>query len=722
MNIESLKSLLDQAEEHILKGNFDEASCDANQVLHDVESFLAGVGGLTEKTIDSLQTIRCAALITLGRISYWLGDYQPALTLARTALAIAEEDNFPDYRARALNTIGAAYQKLWDNDNALEYLHKALAINEELGNEADRARNLATIGAVYSNLSDNPKALEYFQTALAICEELGSKEGIARNLANIGGVYYSLSDNLKALEYFQTSLALYHELGSKIRIADNLDYIGNVYRNLSDYAKALEYHQKALAIHEEIGNKNGIAGNLHNIGLVYTELGYKSEALDYFHKAMAINEETGNKAWLAINLAGIGLASDYQKSMEYLHKSLAINEELGNKDVIANNLTNIGWGMCQNKSDYSQAFEYMQRALTLYEEAESMEGIARNLSNIGIVYSAREFADYNPVRAEEYLLNSLAMSREIGNKKIEYEVYQYLAELYKNEKRWEEAHKYLEQFIALEKETLSEEAKHKAVLMEQRRQAEEREKEIAIAKAATEAKHQATEQLLHNVLPRSIADKMLDGTKLIAEKIPSVSVMFADIVNFTKLSQRITPEELVEGLDRIFSSFDSLAEKYGLEKIKTIGDAYMVVSGAPLPRPDHAEAMAHFALEMMESMKEFRSISTGEEIQLRIGIHSGEVVAGVIGKKKFAYDLWGDAVNTASRMESHGEAGKIHVSEEFLKKLLMVNGEWLIDDADNFSSLTINHLPLTIIPRGEMAIKGKGMMKTYFLERFDGNG
>jgi class 3 adenylate cyclase len=658
MNIESLKALLNQAEEHNKQGNFDEAAQISHQVLCDVESFLSGADTLSEETIDSVQGLHCIALITLCRTNFFRGDTDTALTLARTALAIAEERNLVALKARALNAIGSVFQIQSDNTNALEYLHKALAMNEELGDEEERSRNLANIGIVYSNLSDYTKALEYYHASMAIDEKLGSNEGVAYMLGNIAMVYY----------------------------------------NLSDHAKALEYHQKALEIYEELGNKFGIAGNLHNIGSVYDELGFKSEALEYFHKAMAINEETGNKAWLANNLAGIGSLGgglEYAQSMEYLHKSLAINEELGSKDVIANNLTNIGWGMFQNKSDYSHAFAYMQRALTLYEEAGSMEGIARNLGNIGVVYSAREFDGYNPLLAEEYLLKSLTMSREIGNKKIEYEAYQWLAELYKNEKRWEEAHNYLEQFIALEKETLSEEAKHKAVLMEQRRQAEEREKQIAITKAATEAKHQATEQLLHNVLPPSIADKMLDGTTLIAEKLPSVSVMFADIVNFTKLSQRITPEELVEGLDRIFSEFDRLAEKHGLEKIKTIGDAYMVVSGAPVQREDHAEAMAHFALEMVEVMKQFHSISTGEEIQLRIGIHSGEVVAGVIGKNKFAYDLWGDAVNTASRMESHGEAGKIHVSEEFRNA---VGNEF------------------HFIERGEMEIKGKGMMRTYFLE------
>ncbi|MFZ1572295.1 MAG: adenylate/guanylate cyclase domain-containing protein, partial [Candidatus Kapaibacterium sp.] len=202
-----------------------------------------------------------------------------------------------------------------------------------------------------------------------------------------------------------------------------------------------------------------------------------------------------------------------------------------------------------------------------------------------------------------------------------------------------------------------------------------------------------------NVLPISIANRIINGENLIAEKLSNVSVLFADIVNFTKLSQSISPEQLVDGLDRIFTAFDLLADKYNLEKIKTIGDAYMVVAGAPLPRNDHAQAMANMAIDMIEAMKQFTSITTGEPIQIRIGIHSGEVVAGVIGKKKFAYDLWGDAVNTASRMESHGEPNQIHISQDFYNELISSN----LFSIDNF------------IDRGKMEIKGKGVLKTYFL-------
>ena len=245
----------------------------------------------------------------------------------------------------------------------------------------------------------------------------------------------------------------------------------------------------------------------------------------------------------------------------------------------------------------------------------------------------------------------------------------------------------------------NEEAIKHAEQLDYERKTADRDKQAAVERA----KHDATIQLLHNVLPPSIASKMLDGATLIAEKLDNVSVLFADIVNFTKLSQIISAEDLVAGLDRIFTEFDALAEKHGLEKIKTIGDSYMVVGGAPDPRVDHAEAIAQMAFDMMHAMKQFTSIATGESITIRIGIHCGDVVAGVIGKKKFAYDLWGDAVNTASRMESHGESGKIHISQEF-KNILV-----------NQCTRTNQALQFRFEDREPFYIKGKGIMNTYFL-------
>jgi class 3 adenylate cyclase len=170
-----------------------------------------------------------------------------------------------------------------------------------------------------------------------------------------------------------------------------------------------------------------------------------------------------------------------------------------------------------------------------------------------------------------------------------------------------------------------------------------------------------SERLLLNILPRPIAERLKHHPTTIADAHAEVTVLFADIVEFTKFSASILPQRLVEILNDVFSEFDRLAERHGLEKIKTVGDAYMVVGGLPTPRADHAEAVAEMALEMRDALAGYEK-TIGASLQLRIGIHTGPVVAGVIGRRKFSYDLWGDTVNTASRMESHGLPGVIQVT------------------------------------------------------------
>ena len=210
---------------------------------------------------------------------------------------------------------------------------------------------------------------------------------------------------------------------------------------------------------------------------------------------------------------------------------------------------------------------------------------------------------------------------------------------------------------------------------------------------ALDKEHARSERLLLNVLPASIAKRLKESSDVIADAFPDVTVLFADIVNFTPLAGRIPPEDLIRLLDGLFSDFDALAEKHGLEKIKTIGDAYMVAGGLPVERPDNARAVAEMALDMNDAVSN-RGTETGNGFTLRIGLDSGPVVAGVIGKKKFIYDLWGDTVNTASRMESHGLPGRIHVTARTRDKL--------VEDYE-FEN------------RGEIEIKGKGLMNTYFL-------
>jgi adenylate cyclase len=199
--------------------------------------------------------------------------------------------------------------------------------------------------------------------------------------------------------------------------------------------------------------------------------------------------------------------------------------------------------------------------------------------------------------------------------------------------------------------------------------------------------------LLLNILPRSIADKLKANPQTIADAFTSASILFADVVDFTPMAERASPARVVEMLDRLFGHFDDLADRYGLEKIKTIGDCYMVAAGIPSPRADHARAVALLGLDMLDGVRE-QGVVGSLGFELRIGINSGPVVAGVIGRKRFLYDLWGDAVNTAGRMQTEGSPGRIQITRATYE---LLKDEFVCE------------------PRGSVSVKGKGSMETWFL-------
>lgn len=214
-----------------------------------------------------------------------------------------------------------------------------------------------------------------------------------------------------------------------------------------------------------------------------------------------------------------------------------------------------------------------------------------------------------------------------------------------------------------------------------------------LAEQSVREEQAKSEELLLNVLPAAVAQELKENRRYIAEGFASVSVLFADLVGFTTLSARKEPVEIVTLLNDIFSSFDRLSEIYGLEKIKTIGDAYMVAGGLPMPHDNPMEAIADMALEMLQEIERMNQMS-GDTLQLRIGIHCGPVVAGVIGTRKFIYDLWGDTVNIASRMESQGLPGSIQITSEFQKQL-----------GDRYK----------VQQREKIHVRGRGLMQTYWL-------
>ena len=470
---------------------------------------------------------------------------------------------------------------------------------------------------------------------------------------------------------------------------------GTSYRQLGDYIKALQCYEQAILIDEQVGNIRGYARHIGNIGIVYMDLKEYDIALEKYYKSIELHNSIRNNYGAANSWGNAGAVYYYQKNfpkaLESFTKAHDIHSKEDHEYAVALWLGNIG-NVHFEMNNFDDAKRYYDSSSELYKKLNIKEGIAQNHYNVARLFSHEENIEFDfDLAFKEYSL-ALNMFEELHHATEVYKIHENLASLYTKKGDWERAFIHQRKFHELYVEIQDEDARNQAQKLEHRRKLEEDQKnrELKIAK------YQEQEKILHNMLPASIANRILDGETTIAEEVEEVSIFFADIVGFTQLSEKLSPEILLHELNTIFTEFDLIAKKYGVEKIKTIGDSYMAVCGVPNPYTDHSDRLAQFALEVLENTKSM--ILGSSRLNLRIGMHCGKAIAGVIGEHKYAYDLWGDAVNIASRMESHGAQGKIHMSAEFKSKL------------QNISDYTC-------IQRGEIDIKGKGKMVTYWLEK-----
>ncbi|MBK9247041.1 MAG: tetratricopeptide repeat protein [Ignavibacteria bacterium] len=597
----------------------------------------------------------------------------------------------------------------------LEKIHPFAEVTEEIEyfniyiSLQFRANHL--LARAEGRLGNNQQALDYATTSLMIAKEyLPDEVEGALNTMGIVCNYMNLYD--KALEFYSQILDSLDNIKHDQLSAGTAVNIGLIYADIGSYTTALNYYEAALAVLEEIGDSEFRANVLGNIASIYSSLGSHEKALEYAYKALALkqqNENTDISTTLATIAKIYATTGEYTTALEFYQKALANAKVLGKKGDIAICLGSMG-PIYQSNGLHAKAIEHLSEALMMFLELGNKHGVAVSKGYLGHTYSTINFEGYNAVKAEEYLLEAIDMCTEMGDKPNMSEVHSYLAELYKNEHRWQEALEHYQQHITIKDEVHSEEAKQQATLMEQRRQTAEREKEIALAKATAAAKLSATTNLLHKVLPESISTRMIEGEENIADFFPNVSILFADIAGFTPISADMPAYVVVRFLNHIFREFDRIMQKHGCEKIKTIGDGYMAIAGAPIECTDHAERITAAAFEMQETIQlpeEFGEyLPDGASFGIRIGLHTGSVVAGVIGDERFVWDVYSDAVNTAARMESHGEADKIHVTHDFVRLL-----------QNRFAATKNTAHGIQFVKRGEMEIKGKGMMKTYYLQQ-----
>ncbi|MES2618946.1 MAG: adenylate/guanylate cyclase domain-containing protein [Bacteroidota bacterium] len=558
-------------------------------------------------------------------------------------------------------------------------------------------------------------------------------------------ILISLSRQNMLISKYDTSLM--YALTAK-RLAENLNFkqgtanacngIGVAYANLSDYSKALEYYQQALSIHEQTGNNNGIASIHNNMGLAYANLSDYPKALEHHQEALRINQQMDNKNGMTINFGNIGIVyvqlSDYSKAFEYSRRALILSEQLGDKRDMAINYGNLGL-VYRNLSDYPKAFESYQRALNLFKQVGEKRGMASNLGSIGewfleVPESLLRYKKVNPANrytiALQYVDSALTLNKEIGRVGGLKENSELLSRIYEKEKRYDKAYEAYKNYIVFRDSVQGEKVKNQIIRKEMQFEFDKKEvithaeiqkqrlqrngfiagsilllllassifiglKRTQKEKKNSEELRMQSDNLLHNILPEETAAELKSTGSAKAKSHENVTVLFTDFVGFTTISEQLTPTQLVQELHECFTAFDRIIEKHGLEKIKTIGDAYFAVCGLPNSDKSHAQKTVNAALEIRDFIRQRKQKENTFEI--RIGIHSGSVVAGIVGVKKFSYDIWGDTVNTAARMEQSSEAGKINISEITYQLV-----------KDNFNCEY----------RGEIEAKNKGKLKMYF--------
>jgi len=598
-------------------------------------------------------------------------------------------------KVELLNNIAYKYSSK-NPQTGIDYGEQAVELSKELDYETGLAESYNYLGINNSVLGNYDKSIVYFGKALDIYKEVNDSSGISQQLSNLGTISNYQSKFVKSLDYHQQSLAIAESIQSKNRIAKQLGNIGTIYNNLKEFDKARQFFQRALDILKKTDDKKSISRQLGNIALSYNYLKDYDKALEYYNQAYEIDKQLGNKKGIAIRLGNIGIVhrytGNYEKALYYYKQALEQNREIGSKDGEAINLANIG------ELHYQLAQDSV------------INKLAGNNLNLN--------KDYNYSKALEYSEKAKDLSLQIGATRPLIEMYEILDKSNFQLGNYKQAHQYQSNWATLKDSVFSVEKTTEIASLEAKKQKELNEKELTLKDLQLTRKdnerlalivgillfivaliiivnqRRKSEKLLLNILPQRIAKRLKKNEKNIADQFDNVSVVFLDIVGFTNYSKGTDPELIVRALNDIFTRFDNLCEKHHLEKIKTIGDCYMAVCGVPEPNTNHALAAARFALEARDVVKDYTT-PDGKKLQFRIGIDTGSVVAGVIGTSKFIYDLWGDAVNTASQMENAGLPGEIQITEEFKKKVEIMN--------------------IQIVDRGEIEVKGRGKVNTYLI-------
>ena len=630
-----------------------------------------------------------------------------AQTTLDSLYSVWEDKNKPD-STRAMAFSDYIYEGAFNSqpDSAITLANKLYAFTKKTSYEKGTVDALILRGYVFFRIGNYPKALASYKEGLDIAEKIDYKLGKASILIKTGYIHHDNDDIISALQYYQKSLKIYEELGDLEGIGNIYNEFGNIYSLKGDHEKALDYYLKSIVNKEGFDDELGNSTQYLNIGNIYLDTGDFVKALDYYQKGLVIEKKKNDKLGIVTALSGIGSVyyeqGDDTKALDYLEESLDISERINNTQGSASILLNLS-DIYLDQENYSKAIQYCEKSLAL---AKTIGDLGGQEFACECLYDAYR-AIGNTSKALSYYEQTILISDSIKTEETSIKLQQI-----------EFSKQMLEDSLVQVEKDLQVRMKHQVEVRKK-----DKNRNLAIAagvicfllaigfftrwryvnksRAIIKKEKDRSESLLLNILPAEIAEELKEKGEAAARDFDMVSILFTDFKGFTEKSAELSAKELIGEINNCFKAFDLICETYGIEKIKTIGDAYMAAGGLPVPSENSVDNTILAALEMQAYMTQRfteKESTDGFTFEMRLGIHTGPVVAGIVGVKKFQYDIWGDTVNTAARMESSGAVGKVNISQHTYE---------LIKDNPEF----------TFTYRGKINAKGKGEIDMWFVEK-----
>jgi adenylate cyclase len=627
-------------------------------------------------------------------------QYEEAIETYLTFIQIEKGEPQPDINkiSESLNNIGICYYLMNDYHEAISWYEKALEEDRKIGLMENIATRYNNLGLAYKKLGLYDNAISYYKKALRLDEEQGDTLSIAKSLNNLGSIYDTWGIYDTAIFYYEKSLNLKNYLHDSAGVAVSLNNIGLVYKSWEKYDQAIQYFEEALKIDRSLGKEGEIAKRLSNIGLAYRLKKQYSSALDYFHEALKMAEDQKNNDLIATLYNNIGATYLKQQqpdeAVRYLQRALGIYQDLGRQSNIAVVFANLAEIYTQ-KGNYNQALDYLSRSTSITENTEMRDQSKTNYLTYSDIYAA--MGNYS--EALRYYKKYISVKDTLYSEEIHKQITDFQVK-YESEKKDNEINllkqKEVIQALTIKKQKIFRNSLFGGIglllllaiviyfSLQQKRKANK----------IIEGEMAKSDKLLLNIFPLGIASDLKEKGETEPQLYQNVTVCFTDMVGFTEQAAKLEPKVLIGELNEIFTAFDNIVEKHACERIKTIGDSYLAVCGLPKASPTHAENIIRTAVEMIQYLEK-KNLESKVEWQIRVGIHSGDVIAGVVGIKKYLYDVFGDTINTASRMESASDPMRINVSEATYS---------LVKNIFKFEE------------RGAMEVKGKGKIQMYFIK------